>query len=355
MKKHIRVFVIVILMLVPFLLSSCNEQEQNNLTPIGLKIEPTITSYKDPEINFDKYYTFSILTTSDLTTESNAILNKQMAFFVRNIFESNGYKYVEKSKNPDMIVLLLAKSQYGETYIPPQIASVPVYIPGTTSTTFNYGYGNVNANAYDNYGNSAYGYGDWNSSGISQTTTPGYVTSQNVVTPAQVVGNYFPTVTVAIYGGKSNKSIWTSTGAGTSDNPDLRISSQMVIFKILNAFPPSHSIKTLAARELLHKAKPAWIGNVGIMIGTIDGNNYYPFIVQISDPMPNIKSSNSNYYGGHNLQFGDMIVSVDGKSTVNRPIIDISNDIMGLPETIVSLEVKRLDQDIIFNITRTEY
>jgi len=307
-----------------------------NLSPAYLYGDPAVSSYKSPEVSISEYQTFSVFPQSLISekTEMNEILEKQMLFFLRNQLEAKGYRFVELNENPDFIATINVSSEYETSYVPPQTVTLPQWVPGQTVTTYGSSSGTFNYSTYGSY--SSYGWGNYSGSSTSTTYVPGYMTTQTYTRSGYTVGHYYPAAGISLYDGKTLERVWLGTGAGTSDNADVRVSSQFVVGHILaklpNALVPSG-----------YKPSDGVIG-VGVGIFTNDGNNYVPTITKVAKQSPAHKSGLRDY---------DMILSIDNTSVVNMPFHDVLDLMRGNPGTVSRLEVWRTGQRISVEVTRT--
>lgn len=314
------------------------QQRITNLTPTSLKIKPYIEYYQDPDVAFDKYATFSVIQPSAINKEAHlqgGILEKQLLFEIRNFIEFKGYRFVPLDHKPDFLVTMDAKSEYKEQYVPPQTLTIPWFVPGHTITTQGNSTGSFNVNARLQSG-SVYEYGTY--SGISSSTTniPGYTTTQTVTRPEYTMGYNYPFILIACYDGVDHKNIWLGSGIGTSTNPDVRISGQNVIHDLSEKFPPCKRTE-----DNSHGSTGA-IG-VNCFIITNNGNDFYPTVVHIVAGSPAAKAG---------IELADMIIEINGISTLNKPARKIHNVLKGMPGQKVTLTVWRLDKKLDFQIVR---
>lgn len=224
--------------------------------------------------------------------------------------KAQGYKFVEFSDQPDLVVVLDADNTYKESYIPPQSYKVPVYVPGRTITT--------NSNLYGTYGNYY---------GTSTTYEPGYFTSETYTKPGKTVGYFYPSVSVSVFESSGYQNVWSGIGVGTSGNADLRVSTQLVLSSVLAAFPVSGAIG---------ENYPAPSGYLGIqyVVLTVNGNDFYPFVSSVEKDSPAQKAG---------LRVEDVIVSINGSSTQNKSWGEIYAMLSGDAGQSVSIGIARAD------------
>lgn len=294
-----------------------------NVSPIYLKLNPSISTFQDPDANMSKYKTFSVFPYSEISEEvkMNEILERQILFYLRNIFEMKGYNFVEFDQNPDFLATINVSSEYDEYYVPPSAKKVPVWVPGQTITTYGSTSGSFSFNSYGS--SSTSGWGNYSGTSTSTTYVPGYMTTQTYIRSGYTQGNYFPAVSIQVYDAKTFKNVWLGTGAGTSDISDVRISGQLVIEQAMSRFPNTpNTIDTL----------PSGMPPIKIGIYTNDGNAYFPTVVLISRDA-----------ASRGMELYDMVLSVEGTPVMNKPFSEVVKLFHGEPCTDVRLEIWRLN------------
>ena len=345
MKKALISFTVVLLLTSCCFAMGGGAPHISSLSPAELYLEPSITATKDPDTRFENYKTFSIFPFSALSKEAqiDTKSEKQTAFFVRNIIEKKGYKFVNRKANPDLLIVVAIDSQYRETYVPPSTSTIPIYVPGTYTTTYNDTLESIDKNTSDI--NQGEDYGSWglNSPDISTNYVPGYVTSETVVNPGRVQGYYYPSAVIVVYDTKSKRSVLKIGGEGTSMNPDVKVSSQLVLYKMLVNFPlASNNFNS----DAVMNAAEAKRDRVGIQDDsfTIDGSNYFPFVTGLTDNMPAKDAG---------LELQDMIVAIDGKSTANKTPGELADMYWGQPGGEITLTIWRVNETKEFHFKRT--
>lgn len=306
-----------------------------NLTPAYLQRDPIISTYQEPSADFRGLQTFSVFPVSLISdeVEMNEIMEKQLLFFVRNLFEARGYRFVDLDQNPDFLVTLNAISEYKETYVAPQTVTVPRWVPGKTITSYGSSSGTINYNTSGGY--SSYGWGSYSGTSTSTTYIPGYVATDTYTRSGYNVGYHYPSTLIAAYDAKTFQKIWMGTGVGTSMNPDIRISSQLVLVSMVSQFPaPTKEVASTSGN-----------GVVGVSFGmfTPDGNNYLPTVIQFSDKSP-AKQAGMELY--------DMILSIDNEPVVNQAAAEVMKKFDGEPGSTVNLDIWRVGERIPVTITR---
>jgi Domain of unknown function (DUF4136) len=310
----------IILCSLPLFLCSCYSGGNQFSAILGYEITPYTNISKDPEANFDNNYTFSMLSPDDVGIKAadNPIIEKQHMFFVKNAFESRGYKCVSIDQNPDFLIAVLVTSQYQESYIPPSSVTIPKYVPGNYITT-NYQYSDSGS-----YGNNFGG-------GTATTFVPGYTVSQTYTTPGQTIGRYYPSVIISVYQTNTRKLIWEGTGVATSTNSDSRVSSQLQIFDILQEFPSckAENIQNFKTENEIYN-------NYGLafLIFTLNGNDYLPAV---------ISTGNDSLAINAGIQQNDVITSVNSVETINKGYSEVLN-LMTSSTNELDLTIYRLGQ-----------
>lgn len=216
----------------------------------------------------------------------NPILEKQLLFYVRNLIESKGYEFVQMDQKPDFLVTLNANSEYKEFYVPPSQVTVPYWVPGKDIIKNTYSSGTLNLNSLGS--SSSYGFGNWSGSGTEITHVPGYMTSNTYTKPGYTVGHYYPAATIFVYDRKTLKEVWEASGAAVSNNPNMSVSEEGIIFYMINNYPNASAsnyntnyntkqIKIYTAVSLLY-----YLGIQRCIIFTTDGISYFPIVAVLN-------------------------------------------------------------------------
>lgn len=321
--------------LVALSIAGCSpSQRVTNLTPAYLYLEPSVTAYENPNSDVSSYSSFSVFPFSviDSSSRTNPILEQQLLFYVRNLFEQQGYKFVGLKDHPDFLVTADARSQYRERYIPPQSVTLPYWVPSQTITVRGSSNGNVSLNTFGDL--NSFGWGNWTENSTQSYEVPGYMSTQTYQMPGYTVGHYYPEITIQAYDTKTLQNVWFATGVGTSDNSDVRISGQLVMIDMVSKFPLSK-----------HLSPPTQSGYVGLYVRlfTVDGNSYYPTVVSLMDGMPAKRDG---------IKLYDMIIRVNGKDTRNMTIDRVVDLLRGKAGSQVDLTVWRVNRLMDFKITR---
>jgi len=318
-------------------LTSCATAPRvTNLSPAYLYLTPSVSIYQDPEATLTEYRTFSVFPASLITEDAktNEIMEKQLLFFLRNCLEAKGYRFVPLDQSPDFLATITVSSEYKESYVPPSTGVLPVWVPGRTITSYGHTSGTFNYNTYGSY--SSYGWGSYSGSISSTTYVPGYMTTKTYTRPGYTVGHHYPVASVSMFDAKSLKNVWLGMGAGTSDNPDARVSSQFVVTNILRKFPNS-AVQT-------ETASSGVIG-VQLLVFTNDGNNYVPTVLSVASGSPAARAGIRPY---------DMILSIDGVQVVNKPFSEAMQLLRGDAGMPLTLQLWRMGQQFTVNVTRAQ-
>jgi len=309
-----------------------------NLTPAYLYLAPSISAYQDPDAQIDRYQTFSVFPFSALSKDAanNEILEKQLLFLLRNTFENRGYRFVSLDGQPDFVVTINANASYQTSYVPPSSIQLPVWIPGRTITSYGTTNGTFNFSTFG--AGASYGWGNYQAQTTTTTYVPGSVGSQIVNRPGYTVGHYYPTIAVSTFDRGSLKNVWYGTGVGTSDNADVRVGGQLVLLDLIARFPSAQRVPMLRLEE-------RGVVGAGLQVLTNDGNNYFPTVMTLTPHGPGEKGGLDQY---------DMILSVNGVATVNRPMAEVLLMMRGAPGSQVKLEVWRTGRRLALEFKRVD-
>lgn len=312
----------------------CATTRVTNLSGSELLIEPLILTYDDSDSGSRSFKTFSVFPNSLLSSaqQTNDILERQMLFFLRNLIEAKGYRFVPLDEAPDFLATIKVSSEFHETYVPPTTATLPVWVPGQTITTYGNYSGTFSANTYGQY--AMFGWGSYAGQSRQTTYVPGYVTSQTYTRPGYAVGHWYPSASVSIFDAKTLKHVWLGTGAGMSNSPDVRIASQFVVGSILTKFPNT-------SPEWLSNAANTGIVDADVWIFTADGNSYVPTILT-----PGASATKAG------LRHDDMILAIDGSEVVNKPYSEIVRLLTGAAGSTVKLVIYRAGSKLTVDAVR---
>jgi hypothetical protein len=308
----------------------------NNLSFLKLKDKPTLQIYKDPSLDSRKLNTFAVIPISKHREKpflDNDILEMQMLFFLRSTLEELGYRFVNIDESPDFLATLDGLAPYEESYIPPQQFTMPKWVPGKEITTYGFSSGSVNI--YGGGNSFIPKSGNYSGSSVYTTHLPGYMTTETYTVPGHTVGSYYPTIGIYLLEPKTFKRLYVGVGAGTSDNADLRISSQLLIYSLFRDLP----------KGPLDYRDEAFIKSYGFgfLIMTANGNDYYPIVIR------NSKDPNQYETG---LMQNDIILSINGTSTKNKSTLEMTRLFhQASISSVTSLQVYRLNKVININVT----
>lgn len=276
------------------------QQIGKNPTLIPIYTQPLVQREQDTSAPFTSYHTFFVMPYYEpdekISHEMTPITYGQLSFILRNAFECLGYKYARSEQEADLICFLYYSNTYKSQYVPPSIAIVPFYVPGTTQTT--------NVTVYGR-GGSAWGT-------ATTTTTPGHFVPMPVTRPGYYTGAYYPYIRVVICDRVSEKQIWTGYCMTATPEQDMRRSGQVLVSYLLVSETQSYFP---VCSEAPDDSSNGTFG-LGLGIATTDGNNFYPFIMILAVGSPAADSG---------LKLYDKITAIDGHSTQNLHMDHIIN------------------------------
>ncbi len=324
-------------LLMLILLSGCATMLSQKLKPgmIWMYTKPLAKYEKDPEVNFNNYKNFSVLPQAEVNTETkmSPIIEKQLLFMLRNGFESLGYHYVSNIKDADFLIMVYYSNEYKSQYIPPSSYTIPWYIPGQTQTTFLNSY-----NTFSGTIGSDYFSGSGSGWGTATTTTPGYYVPMTFTRPGHYEGCYYPYLFVAALDKNSKKIVWSGSVIGATPNHDIRLSAQVLFSDLFGRGKPNFPVSSTYG-----KTDDSKDGIFGMMATpyTVDGNNFYPYISSVVVDSPADKE---------NLRPGDVIIKIDGQSTLNWPLSRILKAMNKSKGESLTVTIKRGDKTFDVNL-----
>jgi len=304
---------------------------------IWMYTQPLARYERDPEANFNKYKNFSVFPQAELNKESkmNPIVEKQLLFMLRNHLESLGYNYVNNPEEADFFVAIYYSNEYKSQYIPPSSYTIPWYIPGQTQTTFINNYSTFSGSiGYDYFHGSGSGWG------TATTATPGYYIPMTITRPGGYVGYYYPFIYVSVFDKNSKKLVWSGSVITTTSEPDVRISSQVILTDLFGRKEPNFPV-LYSGVATTDDSKD---GSFGIRpyIITLDGNNFYPHIWVIFVGSPAYKEK---------LKPEDIITHINGQSTLNWSLLQFLDALDKSKGESIIFTIKRNNK--IFDVTLT--
>ena len=294
--------------------------------PLDLETEPIVEYYSDMNFDYASVFSFAVVPIRKLTNKTydnyNPLAEDSISFSIRNIMELNGYQF---SDSPDIVLLYLFSNKYEQSYIPPQQYTSFMYIPGknvTTTTDFS---GNIN---------SITGWGSFSGTATTTTRTPATIMPYTFTTPGKTVGYYYPGVNIWVYDLRNEKIIWQGFAVGASKNSDIRVSSQVLLMKLLSNFPRSQRPGV---------EPPSGVIGVWVRVLTFDGNTFFPVIVDVDKGLPADRAG---------LKVGDIILKINNYSTINKSTSYIDRLLRGEAGSIVTLEIMRNNNTQIISVAR---
>ena len=167
---------------------------------------------------------------------------------------------------------------------------------------------------------------------------PGRVTLKSYTTGGYTTGSFYPSVVVRAYDGSSYQEIWKGVGVGVSENPDFRVSSQLVLDKLVSEQFPQCSSTSVA-----WNAVDAELG-LKLKVFTVDGNDYYAMVMNVE---PYSRAARAG------LRRHDMILEVSGVSVQNTCVSDIYRFLELMRGGEVLMKVTRSGVEVPVRISRT--
>lgn len=304
---------------------------EHNLSRVVLADYPQVSVATDPSTGAPALRaTFSVFPYSTINPKAqlSGLMEKHALYALRNAMEARGYRFVSPDASPDFLATIEVRSDYKEKYIPPRTVTFPDYVSGqTVKSTWQ---GSVST-----WGQN-YGWGTF--SGSTATELPGYWTTRSFTKRGYTVGFFYPAVGVYLLDGNSLDLVWEGRGVATSHEFDPRIAMQVVLRYVVEEVPRC---------RYTHDSSPTAPGRVGarLWVYTNDGNTYYPTVLDV------VKESSAERVG---LKQYDMVSSINGNSTANRPYSDVLAMMAGAPSAPVALGVRRADRTVSMTVARDQ-
>ena len=318
MKRTALLFVFI---LAVSIFTGCGEREgySENLKPLRLRNDPTITQYSDPDVSLSKYRTFCVVGGSTDTDTvipvkpafDNELLEKYILSTVRNYIQASGYMLEPDPARADIIVFVNGSNEYRSKDVPARTKTKRKWVRTETIET------TIRSDTYP--------YEEY----TVETEIPGHYENITSTIPAYTVSAYYPCIEISILETETKKTIWYGNAEGSSFNPDLRVSCQRLIFDL-------H--KKIKNSRYMDENIPYGNGMMGfrIIMITINGDNTYPIIIW------NIKDSPA---AEAHLGYGDIIIKIDGVSTRNKSFTENMKLLQGDADTECTLTIKRGDKE----------
>jgi hypothetical protein len=291
----------------------------HGLTPVAIDIGPAVREYKSPDLSTFKYVTFSVYPlaavnpAATLKTEAD---QRAVLFSVRNLLESNGYRFVKLGENPDFIVGVDASVVYTSGVKRTTVVQAPEWQPGKTLPA-------PPASLAALAAADTWGWGSMPDPTYVVASLPGYP-PRGKTKPPSSSGKFTATVTLSLLDGRTLAEVWVGTGAGISRTNDVRIATQLVSWMVVHQLPET------AMAELT--AKGGDLPGLTFEIFTNDGSNFYPGIVGIDGHSQAWKTGILPY---------DMILGIGGDATWNRPWLEVRRMLTGPPDSRMVLTLWR--------------
>ena len=112
--------IVVFIALFTIIITGCNGGAgvPSNLQPAALRTQPVVNVARDPGFELESKETFTTLPRSEFSGASkqpvfgDELVEREMLFYLRSIFESHGFRYVEQNTESDFIVSLDGANDY---------------------------------------------------------------------------------------------------------------------------------------------------------------------------------------------------------------------------------------------------
>ncbi len=303
--------VVSICVLFPLICSCAAKPFHSNFDYFGMSnTAPIIQTYNDPDFDLRKSKSVAVIPDDSCP---NRLLAKQEAAWLSRQFEVHGFQTVKPDMNPDLIAKIHVATEYREHYIPAEQISVPEYVPGQKI--------NVNLVTSPQY---SYGLDDEVTKGTIETQ--GSIQYHTETVPGRTVGYYYPSTVISVFDSKTGTNTWMGTAVGVSTQADVRVSSQLLALRLCNQIG-------VADNHLPYfDSLPAGRTGMNDSYLTFDGNHYLPVVTNVMHGSPAEMAG---------MEYGDIIVSIDGLSTSDRSERWFLSALRGTPGTNVQLDVAR--------------
>jgi hypothetical protein len=281
----------------------CGGSEKTNFDQAQIRADPLITANGQFGLDLTSCSTFSIVPLGqELAT---AISEQKLAWILRGAMESGGYRYVEMTEGPDLVVTLYATTQYATTEVPPRTVSMPVYVPGKIS--------NVQSTISSPWGTST---------ARGTVSTPGEWTTRSYTRPGRTVGAYYPYVGVSIARGADLRAgkdfaaskVWQGSAVATSGQPMLEIPGQIIMLAMLGK-----------SVDQLQKPSAKQAIGARVLPLTPDGKTLVATVTYVQKGSPADKAG---------LRLYDLIETINGQPTTNRSYMEIRGMLEKGPVTL---------------------
>lgn len=253
---------------------------------------------------------------------------------LRYNLEYLGYEVTDNLATADLLVAIdYAENEYKSSYVPPSTITVPVYVPGQTST----------ATSYSNYWGSYYGTGGFASgtaSGRTTTTytTPGTWSTRTATRGGYTTGAYYPALALNIFDSDSHQLVYSASYVAVSQAHDLRLAMPWGIVNLLHDLPLQNTN--------VCNINPLYTVGLMFLSATIDGNRYFP---TVGATAPDVE-----YVEGQLLQ-ADLITAVNGTSMQNATFCETLRAFNLRQPGAVTLDVHRAGQNIQVVVQKTRF
>jgi hypothetical protein len=285
-----------------------------------------IRGYDKPQVRSDPNKpiklreTFAVIARPDLEGTDARLLEKQVLYLAAYGLEAFGFRHVDVSDHPDMLLTTNFSNELQEVYVPPQFYTYPVYRPGQTVTAA------AAATSYSPYSGTFYG-----AAAAASATTPGQWESRLGVAPGYYDRWYAPMIAMGLFDAVSSEELWFASNSGVSNMSNFSVTAPFLLAGIVDRVPICHSHPRLD--EIL--SRKLGVVNCSCWPLSRDGSSYYPTVMHVAT------GSAARRAG---LRMWDMIVEINGRSTANMRARDFDDEILGMIGNKLNLSVARLNK-----------
>jgi hypothetical protein len=300
------------------------------LTPLALEGTPMVTARKDPGFDYTRYTTFSVFPLSLVNQQcmlKDEAAARPLLFMLRNSMEKLGYRFVQLSESPDLLLTIDASSDGGHENLPkemnpPNLSAGVIPDPRVAAAVASPTY-------------AAYGWGSWPPKPELIAPLPGYPPRGDAPSENRGAKFVFTYVTVAVVDAKTAIEVWTGAGGGISRNLDLAINSQLVLWSVMQQFPSARAPEILTGLT--------GVPGLHAEIFTNDGKHYFPSVTAVDSGSPGWRSG---------INPLDMIVAIDADSTADVSFAKFSERLGGPPDSSITVTVWRNGDQIQISVPR---
>lgn len=283
-----------------------------------------VTGFDKPQVHSDPNNpirlreTFAVIPKPSVEGVDARLLEKQVLYLAAYTLEACGFRHVDVSDHPNMLLTANFSNELQEAYVAPQFYTYPVYYPGQTVSA------TAAAASYSPQSGMFYG-----AAASASATTPGRWESDLGVIPGYYHRWYAPAIAVGLFDAASNQELWSASNSGSSNVPNFAVSAPFLLAGIVDRVPISRSYSRV--NDILS-------GKLGVVNCSAwplsrDGSSYFPTVVHVAP------GSAARRAG---LRLWDIIVEVNGRSTANMRARDLDDETFGTIGKQVVFTVVRL-------------